>query len=131
MSLWQERDGAAGVAVVGKTVGVFVRGARSELLSRRWTMSVFTIIDGLVFTVFDRLRIRYREEMLGCRAAVGASSRYAAPPLCYGPPGDPPPGRITQLLAQPARMGRVAGGTRPRLPASPRPANRRGGKGTP
>ena len=54
-------------------------------------LSVFTIIDGLVFTVFDGLWVRRREELAGCREAVGASSRCAAPPLRYGPSGDPPP----------------------------------------
>ena len=55
------------------------------------TLSVFTIIDGLVFTVFDGLWVRCWDELAGCREAVGASSGYAAPSLRYGPSGDPPP----------------------------------------
>ena len=34
---------------------------------------------------------RFDGVLARCRTAVGASSRFAAPPLCCGPSGDPPP----------------------------------------
>ncbi len=53
-------------------------------------LSARTLSDGAVFGLFDgdRLRVAARP---GCREAIGASSRFAAPSLRYGPSGDPPP----------------------------------------
>ena len=79
---WRRK--ARGVAV-RNPAKAYSRGATC------WSVSVFTVIDGLVFTVFDGLWVRRREELAGCREAVGASSRCAAPSLRYGPSGDPPP----------------------------------------
>ncbi len=47
-----------------------------------------------------------REGVGGCRPAVGASSRYAAPSLRYGPSGDPPPSaRLSASMAVSGAFG--------------------------
>ena len=48
-------------------------------MESRWSVSVSTVIDGVVFTVFVGLR-----GWAGCREAVGASSGCATPPLRCG-----------------------------------------------
>ena len=51
-------------------------------------LSVFTIIDGAVITLFDGPRPRSGRAWAGCREAVDASSRYAAPSLLLRPAFD-------------------------------------------
>ena len=87
---------------------LFERGRRSVRLNRRGRayyeevrrilldihettarhVSVFTIIDGAVITLFDGPRPRSGRAWAGCREAVDASSRYAAPSLLLRPAFD-------------------------------------------
>ena len=55
-------------------------------------LSARTLFDGADFALFDGDRLPFAGRPGGeCREAVGASSRFAAPSLRYGPSGDPPP----------------------------------------
>ncbi len=55
---------------------------------------------------FPGLLDRFDSVLAGCRPAVGASSRYAAPPLRSGPSGDPPPSaRLSACMAVSGAFG--------------------------
>ena len=55
---------------------------------------------------FPGLLGRFDEVLAGCRPAVGASSRYAAPALRSGPSGDPPPSaRLSASMAVSGAFG--------------------------
>ena len=55
---------------------------------------------------FPGLFGRFDEARAGCRTAVGASSRCAAPALRFGPSGDPPPSaRLSASMAVSGAFG--------------------------
>lgn len=55
------------------------------------TLSALSLTDGGLIGLFDGLWSPTAAGLLEGRMAVSASSRFAAPPLRYGPSGDPLP----------------------------------------
>ncbi len=64
---------------------------RADLRREAHPVSALPVSDGAVIGLFDGCRVRFGGTLSGCRTAVDASSRCAAPSLRSGPSGDPPP----------------------------------------